>query len=219
MGGARVIISRVRVAELWRYPVKSLRGESLERAQVLGDGLAGDRLTRVLGPAGERITGRTARGLLGLQGGIDAGGEPLVGGRPWGSPEALAAIRSVAGDWAELAPLGRHFDAVPVHVVSDGAVAALGEDRRRLRPNIVVAGLGGLAEREWVGRRLRIGSVELMARELCERCVMTTIDPDTLEVRPDVLRRINSEFGGYAGVYCEVAVPGEIAVGDPVAVA
>ena len=45
---------------------------------------------------------------------------------------------------------------------------------------------------------------------------MTTIDPDTLEIRPDVLRRINSDFEGTMGVYCPVAVPGGLRVGDPV---
>jgi uncharacterized protein YcbX len=33
----------VRIAELWRYPVKSLQGESLQRAELTGDGLGGDR--------------------------------------------------------------------------------------------------------------------------------------------------------------------------------
>ena len=37
-GGARHG-GRVRVAELWRYPVKSMRGEPLERAEVLADGV------------------------------------------------------------------------------------------------------------------------------------------------------------------------------------
>jgi uncharacterized protein YcbX len=206
----------VRVAELWRYPVKSLRGERLERADVLPDGFRGDRLTRVLGADGSHLTGRTATGLLGLQAGIADTGEPVIEGDPWDSDPARERIEGVAGAGATLAPLGRHFDAVPILVVTDGAVAALGEDSRRLRPNVVIAGVNGLAERNWVQRRLRLGPVELLVRERCERCVMTTIDPDTLEIRPDVLRRINSEFEGEMGVYCEVALGGELKVGDPV---
>ena len=206
----------MRVAELWRYPVKSLRGERLQRVEVLRDGFSGDRLTRVLGADGSHLTGRTATGLLGLEAGIDRSGEPLIAGEPWDSPRAGATIEAVAGVGATLAPIGRHFDAAPVLVVTDGAVAALDEDRRRLRPNVVVAGVHGLAERNWVGRRLRLGSVELLVRKRCERCVMTTIDPDTLEIRPDVLRRINSDFEGTMGLYCEVAVPGEVGVGDDV---
>jgi uncharacterized protein len=206
----------VRVAELWRYPVKSLRGERLERAEILRDGIAGDRLTRVLGPRGAKLTARTNKGLLRLQGAVGPDGEPLVDGERWDSDAALAAIRGATREGAWLAPLGRHFDAMPIHVTTDGAVAALDEDRRRFRSNLAIEGVDGLAERDWVGRRLRVGNAKLLVRERCERCLVTTIDPDTLEVRPEVLRRINSGFERSIGVYCEVAVPGEVAVGDPV---
>lgn len=206
----------MRVAELWRYPVKSLRGERLERVAVTAEGFEGDRLTRVLDVAGAGVTARTARGLLGLRAGLDGAGEPLVEGERWESDAALRAIREHAGTGARLAPPGRYFDALPILVVSDGALAALGEDRRRFRPNIVVAGVSGLDEREWVGRHLRLGTVELLVREPCERCLVTTIDPDTLAVRPHVLTRVNSEFDRVLGVLCEVAVPGGLATGDPV---
>ena len=130
-------------------------------------------------------------------GGTRRGGEPLIEGDPGDSVSARGRIEAAAGGGGStLAPLGRHFDAVPILVVTDGAVGTLGEDRRRLRPNVVVEGVHGLAERNWVGRRLRLGTVELSVRERCERCVMTTIDPDTLEIRPDVLRRINSTSRG-----------------------
>ena len=49
------------------------------------------------------------------------------------------------------------FDILPLLVATDGAIAALGVDGRRLRPNIVVGDVDGLAEREWPGRRLQIG--------------------------------------------------------------
>jgi uncharacterized protein len=206
------------VAELWRYPVKSLRGERLDRAEVLREGLAGDRLTRVLAADGSRVTARTAPGLLGLTASLDATGAPVVEGEPWNGRTASELVAERAGAGATLAPLGRHFDAAPVLVVTDGAVAALGEDRRRFRANVVVAGVAGHAEREWIGRRLALGSAELLVRERCERCLVTTIDPDTLEIRPEVLARINAELEGTMGVYCEVAVPGTVGVGDEVRV-
>jgi uncharacterized protein YcbX len=53
--------SRLRVAELWRYPVKSLRGEQLNAATVTTDGVHGDRLVHVRGPRG-LLTGRTRPG-------------------------------------------------------------------------------------------------------------------------------------------------------------
>lgn len=206
----------MRVAELWRYPVKSLRGERLERAELQIDGVRGDRLTRVLAAGGSELTSRTARPLMTLSGSLSDGDEPLIDGEPWNSPQALELVRAAAGEGTTLTPIGRNFDEAPILVVTDGAVAALGEDRRRFRPNIVVEGVEGLDERDWVGRRLRVGPAELLVRQHCARCVITTIDPDTLEVRPEVLRRINEEFEGLMGVYCEVALAGEVREGDPV---
>ena len=206
----------MKVAQLWRYSVKSLRGEELDSVDVLADGLRGDRSTQVVDHKGARMTGRTAKRLLGLQSGLGGDGEPTVDGHSWQSAEALALIREAAGPGADLAPLGRHFDDRSILVTTDGAISALGVDGRRLRPNIFVEGVEGLAENGWVGSRLRLGSVELDVVDRCERCVMTTIDPDTLEIDPDVLRRINDEFGTYMGVLCEVATAGELRVGDEV---
>ena len=53
----------VRLAQLWRYPVKSLRGESLEVADLTPDGVAGDRVVHIAGTRGP-LTGRTRHGLL-----------------------------------------------------------------------------------------------------------------------------------------------------------
>ena len=206
----------MRVAQIWRYSVKSLRGERLEVVDVLADGLRGDRATQVEDHTGARMTGRTAKRLLGLQSGLASSGEPSVNGHAWDSKQALRLVRDAAGPGASLAPLGRHFDDRSILVATDGALDALGVDYRRLRPNIVIEGVEGLAENEWVGRRLRLGEVELDVVDRCVRCVMTTIDPDTLEVDPSVLRRINDEFDTKMCVLCEVATPGELQVGDPV---
>ena len=37
----------MRVAELWRYPVKSLAGEQLDAVDILLDGIPGDRVVQV----------------------------------------------------------------------------------------------------------------------------------------------------------------------------
>lgn len=207
----------MRLAELWRYPVKSLGGERLDRAELGADGIAGDRLARIDGERGP-VTARTKQALIGLRGGLGAAGEPLVEGEPWDGPAAAAAVREVAGPEARLSSTaeGKRFDDSPILVATDGALAALGEDRRRFRPSIVLCGVEGLAEWEWPGRRLRIGAAVLAATHRCERCAVTTIDPDSLTVDPGVLRRVRAELGGTMGVYCRVAVPGEVAVGDPV---
>lgn len=208
----------MRVAEIWRYSVKSLRGERLDQVDVLADGLRGDRATQVVDHKGKRLTGRTAKRLLGLQSGLDERGEPTIDGYEWQSDEALSLIRDAAGPGTGLAPLGRHFDDRSILVTTDGAIAALGVDGRRLRPNIVIEGVEGLAETGWVGRRLRLGGVELDVVDQCVRCVMTTIDPDSLDLDPDVLRTINEEFGTRMGVLCEVVTAGELRMGDAVKV-
>lgn len=205
----------MRVAELWRYPVKSLRGERLDRARLGANGLEGDRVVR-LRNVRKRVTARTAPALLGLAGALDDAGEPLIDGARWDQPAALEAVRAIVGDDAELIrdESSERFDLAPILVVTDGALDALGEDRRRFRGNVVVEGVDGLGERDWVGRRLRLGEAELVVRERCERCLVTTIDPDSLELEPAILKRIRSEFSGLMGVYCEVALAGAVRQGD-----
>src|SRR5262245_15105431 len=207
------------VAELWRYPVKSLAGERLERAEMRPDGLAGDRLVQVYDPRGRVVTARTQPRLLAHGGTLGSDGEPRVDGWPWASPEAAALVASAAGPGARLERfLGEErFDVLPLLVATDGAIAALAVDGRRLRPNVVVGGVPGLAEREWPGRSLRIGEAVVAVAQLRDRCVMTTYDPDTQVQDPSVLRRIVREFGGSMALDCAVERAGRVRVGDPVA--
>ena len=107
-------------------------------------------------------------------------------------------------------------DVLPLSVATDGAIAALGVDRRRLRPNLFIAGVDGLGERSWPGRTLRIGDALVAAVKMRGRCVMTTFDPDTLEQDHGVLRRIVREFDGVTSVDSYILRPGRIRVGDPV---
>jgi uncharacterized protein len=205
------------VAALWRYPVKSLAGERLTQADLRSDGIRGDRIVRVRGPEGVRTSRRQYR-LLGLHGTLDSHGWPLVDGGLWNTPAALALVRDAAGADAWLEPWEGvdRFDILPVLVATDGAVAAFGRDVRRLRPNIVIGGVDGLAEREWPGAQLHIGDAVVRLDSLRGRCHMTTIDPDTLEVNPAVLRDIVQRFDNRLALNAEVMRPGTIRVGDPV---
>jgi uncharacterized protein YcbX len=216
--GARTPSACLSVAELWRYPVKSFAGERLDVAAVTPAGLRGDRVVHVQDGRGRVVTARTHPGLLAFRAALGADGEPLVDGRPWTAPAVTEAVRRVVGPLARLVrddSLDR-FDVLPLTVLTDGSIAALGVDRRRLRPNILIEGAPGLAERTWPGRRLRIGDVVIGVRKLRGRCVMTTYDPDTREQDPGVLRRIVEEFGGRMALDCWVISPGRIAAGDPV---
>jgi uncharacterized protein YcbX len=211
----------VHVAELWRYPVKSLAGERLESVDAREDGFPGDRALRVVDRDGRPLTARTKPALLALRASLN--GDVLVDDRPWDSDETASAVASAAGEGAYLKPAsvdgedGHWFDESPLLVATDGAIESLGYDGRRFRPNIVVAGVEGMAERGWDGRRLRVGDgVVIDLGHLCERCVMTTLDPDTQQQDPEVLKRINRELDKLFARNCWIVEPGRIAVGDPV---
>ena len=206
------------VAELWRYPVKSLRGESLPEAEITTLGIAGDRLVHARRPAGRVYTARTHPGMLGLQGGLDPNGVPTVDGRPWDTPEALSAVRAVTAPDAELVYFDgdgpQRHDVLPISVATDGGVNAVGVDRRRFRPNVLLEGVPGLTERDWVGRELHLGDAVLGVRQVRGRCVMTTYDPDTLEQDIRVLQKIVFQLGGRTALDCYVVRPGIVRVGD-----
>ena len=85
-------------------------------------------------------------------------------------------------------------DAYPVLVTTESSLADLNariadgrgeaDDEKidplpmmRFRPNLVVAGTPAWAEDGW--RRLRIGETVFRAVKGCDRCMMTTVDPDT----------------------------------------
>jgi uncharacterized protein YcbX len=206
------------VQEIWRYPVKSMAGESLARADLTEDGIVGDRVVQVWGLGGQIVTARTRPALLGHRSTLGKDGEPEVDGRPWHSPEVALDVEAAAGKGTRLLRNDSRdrFDILPLLVATDGMLAAVGYDRRRFRPNLVVSGVPGLSEREWEGGSLHIGEVVIGVADLRGRCIMTTFDPDTLEQDLSVLRRVQLEFDGRLGLNCYVLVPGHIAGGDPV---
>jgi uncharacterized protein YcbX len=219
----------LRIAALWRYPVKSMAGERLERAELVADGIAGDRRIQVFDTRGRVLTARTHPRLLGHHATLapsdpfdprDPGPEVLVDGRPWRSAEVARDVEAAAGPGAHLAATDspRRFDVLPLLVATDGALAAFGHDPRRLRPNLVIGGVPGLAEREWEGRQLRIGASGVIVglERLRQRCVMTTFDPDTQEQDVAVFNGIQRDFGGLLALNAFVVQGGMIAVGDPV---
>src|SRR3954465_3431729 len=206
------------VAELWRYPVKSLRGESLAETLITAEGIEGDRLLHARRSSGRVFTARTHSKLLGLQGGLGADGVPTIDGVRWDEAAALAAVRAVTEPDAELIYYDgtgpERFDVLPMSVATDGGVAAVGVDRRRFRPNVYLSGVEGLAEPEWVGRELHLGDAVLGVRQVRGRCVMTTFDPDTLEQDISVLQKIYFELDGRTALDCFVIRPGVVRVGD-----
>jgi hypothetical protein len=144
-------------------------------------------------------------------------GAPLVDGRRWDSPEVATVIVDAGGGARLVRDEGaERFDVLPLLVATDGAIAAFGHDGRRLRPNIVIGGVEGLAEREWPGSCLRVGSGLIGVQDLRLRCVMTSYDPDTLTQDKEITRSIYRRFDGKLALNCFVIEGGDIAVGDEV---
>jgi uncharacterized protein len=205
------------VSEIWRYPVKSLKGDRLNETEITKFGIPGDRQIAVIRTINGRfLTSRSRPKLLALQGSINANGVPTINGHRWDSAEALQLVREAAGEPVTLQkiPAPQAFDVLPLLVATDGAARYLNIDHRRLRPNILLADVPELEERSWPGRTIAIGDVRIYAEKLRDRCVMTTFDPDTQAQDPSVLLRIVRELDGSTALDSSVVTPGKIHVGD-----
>jgi uncharacterized protein YcbX len=92
-------------------------------------------------------------------------------------------------------------------------------DKRRFRANVYMDFMmdSGFAEDGLVGRKLRIGSsAVIMVLERDPRCKMISLDPDTGEHNPEILRRVAQAHGAFVGVYCAVLVEGILSKGDSI---
>lgn len=254
-----------RVDSLWRYPVKSMRGEELAEAYVGFSGVYGDRLYAFKSSASPMgfpyLTGREQEEMIlyrprfrhpdkaakptnlteaenispGLTPlfadptdlGVDVetpSGEMLAVDDPAllrrlveriGAPPSLALLRSERA----------MTDCRPVSLFSVQTVHRLGEeiggaiDKRRFRANIYLdlGSAAGFAEDGFVGRTLRIGPKAVISvLERDPRCKMITLDPDTAEPSPEILRRVARDHDGKAGVYGAVLVEGMVRQGDEI---
>jgi uncharacterized protein YcbX len=233
----------VRVEEIWRYPVKSLQGERLDRGEVGEGGIEGDRGWAIFDPeTGLGLTARRVPELLLASAGVDEGGSVRIvapDGSPLGSDEELSEWlgRRVALRAAGSGVARRFENLVDAEDESRGwyafegspgpfhdsagfrltlvSRATLGEwEARRFRSNLVVSGDG---EVDLVGRRATIGGAEIMVRDEVARCVMVTRpQPGGIEADPGVLRVIARERGNRLAVGATIDRPGPISIGDEV---
>lgn len=126
-------------------------------------------------------------------------------------------------------PPGTYYDAYPLMLMSTSSLRSLQEavpdsvvDVRRFRPSLLVdtGDAPGHPERDWVGRRVLVGEVELDVVGGCPRCVMVTrAVADDVPRDPDILRHVVRDLGQDVGVYATVARPGTVSAGDEVTVA
>lgn len=220
------------VAELWRYPVKSMEGGRLPSCAVGPAGIPGDRAWALVDRAtGKALSAKRHAGLMLCSAAfVD---EPAADSVPpalmtlpdgtavrTDDAKAASVLSKYLGvDCApELAP-GRHFDDRPLHLVSTATLRAfaarsgLDFDRRRFRPNILVAVDGdALVEPSWVGKTLRLGAVDVAVAKNTKRCVMTTLpQPGLGEARGHLTTVVES--GAILGVYGAALADGVLSVG------
>lgn len=233
------------IVGLWRYPVKSMQGEPLTEAEVVDNGITGDRHWAVV----DRDTGTalTARRQPELLYGrprlvdLDTVEITLPDGRvaadddalsEWlGRPVTLARAGAETVGTYEIAldfehedtaewvswegPTGSFHDSKRTQVSIIGAATLGSWDVRRFRPNVVVE---GSPEDAWVGGAIACGDVTLDVVKQIDRCVITTrSQPDGIERDLDVLRTVLRERAGNLGVGALVRSPGTLRVGDAIA--
>ncbi|MHB1638948.1 MAG: MOSC domain-containing protein [Candidatus Dormibacteria bacterium] len=220
------------IAELWRYPVKSMAGERITRAEITSGGLPLDRGIAAFDRKGRRpdhpLSARHLPGLLLFAADV-VGGEVMVSGpdlppTPWREDLVRQRLGAVCRRPIELAEVeGGAFDDAPLHLIVLPSVAELaGElarevDPRRFRANLLISAARqeGRSERRWVGSELASGQVVLRVAKECPRCVVTTRDPTTHQQWPQLLRHLAQTRDAMMGVYCEVVAAGQIAESDP----
>jgi len=251
------------VDSLWRYPVKSMRGEELDEAFAGFSGIYGDRLFAFRSSASPKgfpyLTAREQQKLLQHRPRFR---DPDKAARPVNLAEAESmGANPVSADLTELmvdveTPGGETLaiddpaligtlrngidqkhqltlmrseraltDCRPVSIFSLQSARQLAEetgtpvDKRRFRANIYVdlTSAKGFAENEFVGRSVRIGpKVVVRILERDPRCMMITLDPDTGEKAPAILKKVAQAHDGMAGVYGAVMVEGMVHKGDSV---
>jgi MOSC domain-containing protein len=166
-----------------------------------------------------------------------------LGARFW---QSTVEVRVVDGPWSDALSdwAGRRLRLVQAPtpatdrlrsgaatLLGDGSLRALARilgvdevDERRFRMNFGVEGLGEHQEDEWLGRRVGLGDAVVVPQGNVGRCAVTTQNPDTGAPDLDTLKALASYRDGVVtteplpfGVYAAVAHPGQVRLGDTVA--
>lgn len=230
------------VQSLYRYPVKSMRGEQIAMTNLLWSGPAGDRrYAFVRGGNTSRfpwLTGREVPDLLRYAPYFTADNPadaPLRVLTPDGADFAIedAALRDELaeryGGVVHLLHSGRGVpDSAAVSVIGTATIRDLGEqigatlDPIRFRPNILLetANDRPYEEEDWLGGLLIFGdrddSARIRLNRKDQRCMMVNLDPVQATQNPAVLKEIVRNRDQCAGLYATTEVIGTIHVGDPV---
>lgn len=217
------------VRDIWRYPVKSMAGERLERCMITEHGLEGDRRWAFIDGTEPRVGKfyniKQNAALMTYRARL--AGEELEIVAADGSRTALdGALRSALGEEPRIVNVreldGANFDDAQVHIVNLATIdlfaleAETRLDPRRFRANLYVDGLEAEEEVRWLGRRIQAGGAELEVVDRCVRCAVITRDPDTTATSPELLELLVQRHEKCMGVYCQVIRPGFVSLGDSV---
>jgi uncharacterized protein YcbX len=225
-----------RVTAIFRYPVKSMAAEQLGSIAVDWNGLAGDRRWAFVrdGMTSSGFPWLTIRECPEmwryrprLSDAEQPDTSPTTVITPSGD-ELDVTDPALATQLAHHARVMRQkrgiFDTMPLSLITTRTVSAVGAmvrselDIRRFRPNIVVEAFGSddFPEDRWVGSLLRVGGMKMRVDKRDKRCVLITVDPETTQRDPEILRAVARERQGCLGVYGTTVEPGRIAIGDDV---
>ena len=200
------------LAAIHRYPIKSLRGESLEETAVLQQGIEGDRVRSMIVCDGHARVGKPYRGK--------------ENDRLHLSPEPSEGIARAAERGVHVEIQSRDeepfVDDAPVSIIVDAWLRGLSKyvgydvEYERFRPNFFVHAREGfsLTEQAMTGREVALGEVLLRVRYPIERCVVTTYDPNGGESDPEILSYVVRERSAWMGIYCDVLRAGIVRIGD-----
>jgi uncharacterized protein len=196
------------LAEVRRYPAKSLRGEALDRVAVEASGISGDRSTALFATSGPRAS-KTYRGKENDRLHLISEADEARG---------CAAQRGVG---VELRHALHFFDDAPISIVVDAWLEGLDAhvgyavQWERFRPNFFVRANGAApSEQRLTGEVLQLGTVRLRVRCPIERCVTITYHPEGEASDPRILRYLAQERDAFLGIYCDVLEPGVVRAGD-----
>jgi uncharacterized protein YcbX len=223
------------VRRIARYPVKSMRGEPLSSVDLTLQGFAHDRRYAFV-QSGSRsefpwLTAREMPDMLRYRAAVSADGSvtvtaPSAEQWPVASEELRKHLEAQSGRPVYLLRDHRgSYDIAQVSIISRQTVARIAqesgtpEEGWRFRPNLLIDLASGqpFEELDWVGRTVRIGAEARVAiTEVDLRCVMITLDPDTAEPSPSVLKCVVQQHGKQAGIYGSVLTAGEVRDGDTI---
>lgn len=231
------------VHSLNRFPVKSMRGESLDVAHVYWHGFDGDRrFAFVRGDVQSSfpwLSGRQIPHML-LYKPRFVNPDDVVNsavevetpdGRvlPVHSPKLLAELAEAYGADVSLINIGRGvFDSQVLSVMSTETAVSLSKTvgnplhMARFRQNIIIQPHNAepFVEEKWLNGVLVFGdradSARIRLNRRIPRCVMINIDPETGERDARVLKLVAQTRDNCVGVHANPEKPGLIRVGDVV---